>query len=126
MHLYLVWNMGSSFSLQSFSCLMDEVCNFLDKSFWSLDSSIHLSFAGVINVNTATWSCSLDLVPFINNWPYDIFLILLIHELIFIRWGFLIPIVLVPWDRFSLRHTGNNSVFFQAQNNSKFFLYIYT
>jgi hypothetical protein len=39
------------------------------------------------------------------TWPCGVFLILLIHELVFVRWGFLIPIVLVSWDIFLLCHT---------------------
>jgi len=36
------------------------------------------------------------------NWPCGIFLILIVCELFFVRWGFLIPIVLISYDRFSL------------------------
>jgi len=39
------------------------------------------------------------------NWPFGIFLILLVLELVFIGWGSLIPIMLVPWDKFRLCHT---------------------
>jgi len=55
----------------------------------------HVFFAGTKN--------KFDLSRY--NWHSGVFLILLVHELVFIRWGSLIPIMLVPWDRFLLCHT---------------------
>jgi hypothetical protein len=85
---------------------------------WPRDQEVRINeFFRLINILYRNFVCEWwDILPSLvlqknwndlskNNWLLSIILILLVHKLIFVRWGFLFSIVLVPRYKLPLCYT---------------------